>query len=40
VAPIPLNETAGKAKVSVIRYLPKNGTPVDVEKPFVLEVRQ
>jgi hypothetical protein len=40
VAPIPLNDTAGKAKVSVVRYLPTNGAPVEVEKPFVLEVRQ
>ncbi len=40
IAPIPLNETAGRAKVAVVKYLTKNGDVVDVKKPFVLAVRQ
>jgi hypothetical protein len=35
---LPLHETAGKAKVSVTKYLPTGREPVDVEKPYVIEV--
>lgn len=38
IAPIPFNDTAGKARVSVVRYLPKNGEPVDVVAPYEIEV--
>lgn len=38
IAPIPFNDTAGKARVSVVRYLPKNGEAVEVSAPYVVEV--
>lgn len=39
-ASIPFHETVGKAKVSVTRYLPTNGEPVEVPEPYVIEVRK
>lgn len=37
---LPFHETAGKAKVSVTKYLPSGRKPVDVDKPYVVEVER
>lgn len=37
---LPFHQTAGKAKVSVTKYLPSGRKPVDVEKPYVVEVER
>jgi hypothetical protein len=37
---LPFQQTAGKAKLSVTKYLPTGRDPVDVETPFVIEVKR
>jgi hypothetical protein len=37
---LPFHQTAGKAKLSVTKYLPTGRDPVDVEDPYVIEVKR